>query len=180
LLAEHTKSAAARNGRATTPQNPANGNGHNAKIADAVKRAQQEKNAPPPLRQPENQQPNSSDDLDPLFENEVLSKAPPTDFQPTLSEDEILSQLLSPETDETADPAQPVQPYENKVHMVTDFQKLQHLEPNQPEYQKIKRQTQASLHLLSQLSLPQIASLQKIIGAEKYADVTASSGDAIQ
>ena len=63
--------------------------------------------------------------------------------------------------------------------MVTDFQKLQHLEPGQPEYQTIKRQTQASLHLLSQLSPAQITSLQKIIGAEKYDDVTAA-GDEIE
>ena len=174
---------------------------HSDQIAEAAKKAQTVKTASPPQlpQNPQFSRPTVYDptkdfggveDPDPLFP-ETLSKAPKADpdelpqTHQTLDEDAILNELLGND-DASAHPLDnavtsgngrlkpPAVPYENKVAMAGEFQKVAHLQSKDPAYQAIKERIAVSGHLFAQLSPSQLNALKKMVGGEKFADLTQS------
>jgi hypothetical protein len=144
-------------------------------LAEAVRKVQEQNGTAraPSTYKPENDL-NGMNDQDDRFP-ELSSKAPKAELTET-DEDAILDQLLGANNGKTnGNRHDAPKPYENKVQMAGDFQKLSQLSPGNPEYVTIKGRLKASLSLLSQLTAAQIEALKKIVGEEKFSDVTTAS-----
>jgi hypothetical protein len=151
-----------RNNGAPTESNP---------IADAVRKLQEHNGhgAANPL---DNLQDTHAPE-DPFRENG--SKSPKAELDDHLDEDAMLNELLGgPQADGNAH-SEAAKPYENKVLMAGDFHRVAQLSPSDPEYLTIKGRVRVSLSLLTQLTPAQIGALKKIVGEEKFNDVTGLS-----
>lgn len=110
---------------------------------------------------------------DPFPENG--SKSPKAELDDHPDEDAILNELLGDPQANGNPYSEPPKPYENKVLMAGDFHRVAQLSPSDPEYLTIKGRVRVSLSLLSQLTPAQIGALKKIVGEEKFNDVTGAS-----
>jgi hypothetical protein len=174
------------------------GRKHSDQIAEAARNIQAKNPVTPPQPPQKPQTPpydpaqdfGGMEDSDPLFP-ETLSKAPKADPDElaengqVTEEDAILNQLLGNEEGSSHhlhDPATngngrlkpPAVPYDNKVAMAGEFQKVAQLQAKDPAYQAIKERIKVSGHLFAQLTGSQLNALKKMVGEEKFADLTQS------
>ena len=106
---------------------------------------------------------------------ETRSKAPGAEPD-QLNEDAILNQLLDTGNNNGSGngpfKVEPAKPYDSKVAMAGEFQKAAHLQINDPAYQTIKARVRASSGLLAQLGPAHLTALKKIVGDQKFSDIT--------